>query len=91
MKTEQLWLSDTGKIVCERISCAGPELFAKIVESRGLDFSIIAGGDRFSRLSKSELAEFAPLIAGTQGELACDGGHVHYNLVARELRAKVTA
>lgn len=83
---EQLWLSDSGKVVCERVSCTGEELQAKIVNGRGLEFTHVVNGDRFSRLTKSELAEFAPLIAGSQGDLACDGGHVRYNMRAQELQ-----
>lgn len=83
---EHLWLSDNGRIVCERISCAGEELHAKIVTGRGLELTHQVGADRYSRMSKIELAEFAPLIAGSEGHLGCDGNHVRYDMGARILR-----
>jgi hypothetical protein len=86
MKQEQLWLSDAGHLVCERISCTGEELYAKIVNGRGLEFTHTIGADRYSRLSASELAEYAPLMAGSGGELRCDGGHIRYDMRAREIR-----
>lgn len=91
MMQEQLWLSDSGKIVCERVSCTGEALQAKIVNGRGLELSHVVGDERFSRMSRSDLAELGPLIAGTDGELICDGGHVRYNMRARELQVVQTA
>ena len=92
MKTEQLWISDDGKIVCERASCAGEDLVRLIIAGRGLEFNHKVGGYLYSRLSKIELAELAPLIAGTDGHLQCDGGHVRYDMRAQVLReVKVTA
>lgn len=84
---EHLWISDTGRIVCERISCAGEELHGKLVLGRGLELTHTVGPDRYSRMSRAELAEFAPLISRDGANLACEGDHVRYDLRAQVLRA----
>lgn len=83
---EHLWISDTGKIVCERLSCAGEELHTLIVIGRGLELTHQVGPDRYSRMSRAELAEFAPLISRDGSVLGCEGAHLRYDLRAQQLR-----
>lgn len=82
---EELWLGETGAMVCVRPSCAGQSLSARIMIGRGLEKVIEIDGAKFSRMSKADLAELGPLIASSGGVLECDGGHVRYNFTARQL------
>lgn len=89
---EQLWISDTGKIVCERVSCTGETLLGLIAQARHLQKTIVQGEDRWSVLSGNDLHEFGALLAGSDKTFVhCDGGHVSYDIRTRQLLATTTA